>query len=237
MDATAYTMLTRQMGLWREMDMVANNVANAATTGFRQEDMVFSEYIKASPTGRSVSMGHGNISRTSYLQGTVTQTGGQMDFAIEGDGFFLIEGQGGERLSRAGNFTTNAAGELVTHDGNRVLDQGGAPVFIPPDIGNLTVGADGTISGNGRLLGQIGLVTPVDPQRMTREDGVLFISEAGFEPAQNARILQGFLESSNVEPVIAIARMIEVQRAYELGQSFLDSEDRRVRDALRSFTK
>ncbi len=131
----------------------------------------------------------------------------------------------------------NAEGDLVTPDGFRVLDAGAAPVFIPPDAGPITVAADGTISADGRLLGQIGLVQPVDAGAMTREDGVMFMAEAGFEPVENARMLQGFTENSNVNAVGAITRMIEVQRAYELGQSFLDSENQRVRDALRSFTR
>lgn len=237
MDSASYTSLSRQIGLWREMNIVANNIANSATTGYRQEGLIFSEYIKASPDGRSLSMGHGNVRNTSFVQGALTQTGGTFDFAIEGDGFFLIETPVGERLTRAGSFSTNAAGDLVTPDGLRVLDAGGAPVFVPPDAGNVSVAADGTLSADGRLLGQIGLVQPVDPAAMTREDGVMFVADAGFEPAENARMVQGFIEGSNVDAVTSLARMIEVQRAYELGQSFLDSENQRIRDALRSFTK
>lgn len=237
MDSASYTALSRQIGLWREMSLVANNIANSATTGYRQEGLIFSEFIKASPDGRSLSMGHGNTRNTSFVQGALTQTGGAFDFAIEGDGFFLVETPAGERLTRAGSFSTNAEGDLVTPDGFRVLDAGGAPVFVPPDAGRIAVAEDGTISADGRLLGQIGLVQPVDPAAMTREDGVMFVAEAGFEPAENARMLQGFTENSNVDAITALARMIEVQRAYELGQSFLDSENQRVRDALKSFTR
>jgi flagellar basal-body rod protein FlgF len=237
MDSASFSALSRQVGLWREMSIVANNIANSATTGYRQEGLIFSEYIKASPDGRSLSMGNGNTHNTSFVQGTLTQTGGTFDFAIEGDGFFLVETPAGERLTRAGSFSTNAEGDLVTPDGFRVLDAGGAPVFVPPDASPVSVSADGTISSDGRLLGQIGLVRPIDAMSMTREDGVMFVSEAGFEPAETARVLQGFTENSNVDPISALARMIEVQRAYELGQSFLDSENQRVRDSLKSFTR
>jgi flagellar basal-body rod protein FlgF len=237
MDSASYTTLSRQMGLWREMSIVANNIANSATTGYRQEGLIFSEYVKASPDGRSLSMGHGNVRNTSFVQGALTQTGGTFDFAIEGDGYFLVETPLGERLTRAGSFSPNADGDLVTPDGFRVLDAGGAPVFVPPDAGKIAVASDGTLSADGRLLGQVGLVQPIDPLGMNREDGVMFAADAGFEPVENPRILQGFVEGSNVDPITSLARMIEVQRAYELGQSFLDSENQRIRDALRSFTK
>ena len=217
--------------------MVANNIANAATTGFRQEGVVFSEYVKRVEGGESLSMATAAVRNTSMLQGTLTQTGGSLDLAIEGNGFFLIETAQGERLTRSGHFTSSAEGELVTADGNRVLDIGGAPVFLPPDAVDLSVAADGTMSAGGVPLAQIGLVQPVDVLGMIRESGVLFRADAGVEPADTGRILQGFLESSNVDPISQIARMIEVQRAYEMGQSLLEREDERIRSAIKTFIR
>lgn len=237
MDSTGYITLTRQSGLMREMQVVANNIANAATTGFRQEGVVFSEYVRGVRGGASLSMGNGNGRQTSFEQGNLTQTGGTFDFAIEGDGYFLIQTPNGERLTRAGSFTPNGAGDLVTQDGYNVLDAGGAPVFVPPDARSIAVSPDGTISADGALVGQIGLVTPVNPGAMIRESGVMFSADEGFEPSENARITQGFVESSNVDPISQLARMIEVQRAYEMGQSFLDSEDERVRRAMDAMMK
>lgn len=236
MGSVGYVTLSRQSGLMNEMRIVANNIANSATTGFRQEGLVFSEYVKSAPNQTSLSMARAQIRNTSQAQGTLTQTNGSFDFAIEGDGFFLIETPNGERLTRAGSFTPNAAGDLVTPDGYRVLDAGGAPVFIPqgPQIG---VASDGTISADGQPLGQIGVVMPTDPLDLQREDGVMFRSDSGFEPTDNARVLQGFLESSNVDPILQVARMIEVQRAYEMGQSFLEAEDERIRAAVKSLIR
>jgi len=219
-----------------ERQIVANNIANTATTGLRQEGMIFSEYVIGVEGGPSLSMGHGNVKATSYQQGTLTQTGGPFDLAIEGDAFFLIATPEGERLTRAGSFTPNGAGDLVTPDGYQVLDAGGAPVFIPPGQ-QISVAGDGTLSADGNFLGQIGLVVPNDPGGMVREGGVFFRADAGFEPAETARVAQGFLESSNVDAIGQLTRMIEVQRAYELGASFLESEDERVRAAIASLTK
>ncbi|MGJ8543972.1 MAG: flagellar hook-basal body complex protein [Sulfitobacter sp.] len=236
MDNAGYTTLTRQSGLAREMQGIANNIANMATTGFRAEGIIFSEYVRRLDDAASLSMGQGNVRNTSFDQGSLTQTGGRFDFAIEGDGFFLVQTPVGERLTRAGSFTPSAAGDLVTNDGYPVLDAGGAPLFIPPGAGDISVGPDGTLSAAGVPLGQLGMVMPADPKMMMREDGVMFRSDAGFEPAENARVIQGFLESANVNPIGQMARMIEVQRAYELGQSFLDAEDERIRAALKSLT-
>jgi flagellar basal-body rod protein FlgF len=238
LDNATYTALTRQSGLMNEMRVVANNIANLSTTGFRSEGVIFAEHIKAlGPNDPSLSMATASARQTLLAQGTLTQTGGSFDLAIEGDGFFLVETPGGERLTRAGAFTPNENGDLVTPEGFRVLDAGGTPVFVPQGAGPVGIAPDGTISAGGQPVGQIGLVNPSNILGMVREDGVRFRADDGFEPAVEGRMLQGFVEESNVNPVLEITRMIEVQRAYELGQSFLDKEDERIRSAIRALGK
>ncbi len=236
MENAGYATLSRQTGLMNEMQIVANNIANAVTTGYRQEGLIFSEYVREVDNGASLSMGFGNTRNTSFEQGTLTETGGIFDFAIEGDAFFLLETPDGDRLTRAGSFARNAAGDLVNQDGYRVLDAGGAPVFIPFGV-QILVAGDGTISANENPIGQIGLVVPNDPNAMVREGGVTLRADAGFVASATARVKQGFVENSNVNVIGQLARMIEVQRAYELGASFLESEDERVRQAISSLTK
>lgn len=237
MDNSGYVTLSRQTGLMREMRTVANNIANSATSGFRQEGVVFSEYVQSLDGAASLSMGQANVRQTSFEQGTLTQTGGVFDFAIEGDGFFLVETPRGERLTRAGSFSPNAEGDLVTQEGFRVLDPGGAPVFIPPGSTDISVSADGTISSGGDPLGELGLVMPQNLMDLRREDGVLFRADGDVQPSENGRILQRFIESSNVNPVLQLTRMIEIQRAYELGASFLEAEDERLRQALKALSQ
>jgi len=234
MENAGYTTLTRQSGLMREIQIVANNIANAATTGFRSEDILFSEHVARIENGPSISMAMANISTTSPIQGAMTATGGMFDFAIEGDGYFLVQTPAGERLTRAGNFSPNGQGDLVTKDGFPVLDAGGAPIFIPPDATDLAIAQDGTLSSNGAPIGQIGVVSPLDRGAMIREGGVLFRADQGYEPTQAPRVMQGFVESSNADPILQIARMIEVQRAYEMGQNFLQREDERLRGAIKA---
>ena len=235
MENAAYTTLTRQSGLLREMAQVANNIANLSTTGFRREGMVFSEYVQdVGPGEPSLSMATPGARIVSSLQGALIQTGGQLDFAVEGEGFFLIATPEGERLTRAGAFALSPAGDLVTPDGHPVLDAGGAPVFVPPDARTVSLAADGTLSADGAALTQVGLWRPVDPLDLSRVSGTQFAAPSGVEPVLEAVMLQGFVEESNVNPVAEITRMIEVQRAYELGQGFLDREDERIRSVMRA---
>ena len=233
MENATYAALTRQVGLQNELRLIANNIANASTTGYQTEGIVFSEYVASlGVDDPSLSMAAARVKTTDITQGTLTQTGGTFDLAIEGDGYFLIETAAGERLTRAGAFTPNGEGDLVTMDGNRVLDAGGAPVFVPQGTGPIGIAADGTISADGNPIGQIGLVTPTNPDELRRQSGTLFAAPSGFEPVDGGRMVQGFLEASNVNPILQISRMIEVQRAYELGQSFIDKEDERIRNVI-----
>lgn len=230
MDAAGYTTLSRQSGLMREMQVVANNIANISTSGFRREGTVFAEHVYRMDEGPSFSMPHATGRAVDLSQAGLSMTGGAFDFAIQGEGFFLIETPQGNRLTRAGSFTPNEAGELVTPDGNRLLDAGGAPIFVPPGSA-VSMAEDGTLSAGGTPLAQVGLWRPADPLSLRHQSGTLF--EAGeLEPVEDGQVFQGFLEESNVNPVSEIARMIEVQRAYELGQKFLDAEDSRARGVI-----
>jgi flagellar basal-body rod protein FlgF len=233
MEAGIYTTLTRQSGLMREMQVVAHNIANISTTGFRREGVIFSEYVRRMEDGPSLSMANGDARHLDLRQAGLSQTGGAFDFAIQGDGFFLIETLQGQALTRAGGFTPNAEGELVNFDGHRLLDLGGAPIFVPPDAGQVSLSPDGTLSANGVPLAQLGLWQPTDPLKMSHQGGTVFVAE-GVEPALSTTILQGFLEESNVNPISEIARMIAVQRAYEMGQGFLEKEDERMRGVIQA---
>ena len=233
MDAAGYTTLNRQSGLMREMQVVAHNIANISTAGFRREGVVFSEHIARLGKDPSLSMAYANARHVDLTQAGLANTGAPFDFAIQGEGFFLIETPDGERLTRAGSFTPSAEGELVTPDGYRLLDAGGAPIFIPPDAKAVAMASDGTLSANGQPIAQVGLWQPTDPLALRHQSGTMF-SAGDLEPAEGATVMQGMLEDSNVQPISEIARMIEVQRAYELGQKFLDAEDERVRGVIQT---
>ncbi len=217
------------------MQTVANNIANASTDGFRREGVVFSEFVvRTGPNSESLSLANASGRSSDMAQGALAQTNGTFDFAIEGPGFFLVATPEGDQLTRAGSFTPSPEGVLVASDGAPLLDAGGAPVFVPVTARSITLGADGTLSADGNPVSQIGLWEAGDPLSLSRAHGVRFDPRGDVLPVENPRMLQGFLEKSNVNPVSELTRMIEVQRAYELGQTFLNREDERVRGAIRT---
>jgi flagellar basal-body rod protein FlgF len=240
MDNPGYATLTRQTGLLKEMQVVANNIANMASTGYRREGVVFSEFVKAlDPAHDSLSMAAARAHFTSDIQGALTQTGRPLDLAVEGRGYFLIQTPEGQMLTRAGNFLRDSEGNVVTSDGMQLLDSGGAAVAVPPDAAIISVASDGTLSADGIPTAEIGLWLAPGPGTTERRAGSRFAVDGAPVPAEegSGRIVAGFLESSNVSPVAEVARMIEVQRTYELGQNFLDREDDRIRAVIRTFAR
>ncbi|MBA3326106.1 MAG: flagellar hook-basal body complex protein [Rhodobacteraceae bacterium] len=235
MDLAGYVALTRQSGLLKEIQSVANNIANLSTTGFRREGVVFAEMVEALPTeGGSVAMTAARGRYTDDVQGALVQTGGSLDMAIEGEGYFTVMTPAGERLTRAGAFARSADGEVVTMDGHALLDEGGGPIVIPFEAESVGLAADGTLSVNGEPVARVGLVTVEDQTQLFRESGVLFRADGGTIPLEDGRVVQGFLEQSNVNAVGEMARMIMVQRAYEYGQKLMDGEDERIRLVVRT---
>jgi len=235
MDNATYATLTRQSGLRQELQVLAHNIANAATDGFQREGLIFSEHVqRLEGPDTSLSMARAHARMIDRSQGQLTQTGGIFDLAIEGDGYFMVGTPDGNRLTRAGSFHPNAEGLLGTSDGALVLDPGGVPIFIPPGIREVQVGRDGSISGDGQPLGQIGVFDPAENATMTRASGVRFDVDGPMEAKENPTLSQGFLESSNVDPVLEIARLIEVQRAYERSRDIVSTEDERIRAVLQT---
>ena len=234
MDNPLYIQLTRQSGLLKEMDMIAGNLANMNTTGYRREGVIFSEFVEATPDAiGSISMTAARARYADDKQGPVTATYSPMDMAIEGEGFFQVQTANGVRLTRAGAFTLSPENTLVTLHGYPVLDNGGAPIQLPPNFKTLSVAPDGALAVDGVNLGRVGVVRPTDPQAMRRDGDTVFDPGGPVQEAPAAKIAQGFVEGSNVDSVTEITRMIEVQRAYELGQNLMDRSDEMIRTLVR----
>lgn len=233
-NALYYLALNRQVGLMRELNMVANNVANIDTPGFRRQGMIFAEFVRRTGAGDSVSMADSGARFASDRPGEVRVTGGRLDLAIEGEGHFLIRSPDGPLLTRAGAFQRSQEGLVVTSAGHPLLDSGGGTIFLPPDAREVAIAPDGTLSVDGEVQAQIGVHT-ARPETLTRIGGTAFRPEDGFEPVIAPRLRQGALERSNVNPVEEIARMIAVGRAYEQAQTLIQDEDERLRETIRTF--
>lgn len=228
MDNAGYIGLSRSAGLSRELTTIANNIANISTNGFRREGAVFAEHLKALENGDpSLSIATMTRRFVDLSQGDVTTTNNQLDFAIDGEGFFVVETPNGQRLTRDGAFSLNAESELVTSSGARVLDDSGGAIAIPPGSGAINAGNDGTIFAGGQAIGRISVVT-ADPAFLTRAGDNLFHAENGFVTAENPSVRQNALEGSNVNPVTELARLIEVQRTYESSKNLMQQENDRI---------
>lgn len=224
MDNAVYVGLSRQMALRRELDVIANNMANSDTAGFKVEDAMWRTEAKAAPrTPQSDAIAFvldDGVAR-DFTQGAMAQTSSPLDLAIEGPGFFQVSTPGGQRYTRDGRLTLDPTGKLVTQAGNAVQGEGGSDIVIDPTLGPISIAADGTISqGVGQTTTSVGKLAVVrfDDRGSLRKDGDnLYRNVSNQQPqaAPDARVRQGMLESSNVRPIEQVTRMIEVNRAYD----------------------
>jgi flagellar basal-body rod protein FlgF len=231
MSNVIYAALSRQQALMREMSIVANNVANASTTGFRRDEFIFSEYVSAIRGEPSLSQTAIGGRMIDPSRGEMIKTGAPLDIAIEGEGYFSVETPRGSRLTRAGSFAVNEEGNIVTAQGDRLSGEGGSAITIPTGASQIVVSIDGVISADGAPVGRIALVDAA-PETLMREGDNLFRVEGETTPVENAAMRQGYVEGSNVRPVAELARLIEVQRAYEMSQQMIEEEADRARRAV-----
>ncbi|MFN3352724.1 MAG: flagellar basal-body rod protein FlgF [Brevundimonas sp.] len=221
MENAAYVGLSRQLTLRRELDIVANNIANADTTGFKVEQLLTAaevgERARNFAVRGGVSFVLDNGVGRDFGQGELSQTGRTLDFAIEGEGaFFVLQDANGEAYTRDGAFTLDPEGRLTTEGGLPVLGDG-AEIVLDPNLGQPTVGPDGTISQDGLPVGRLTVVRFDNLGVLQKGGDGLYRNVANAAPveATDARIRQGMLEGSNVNPLIEITNLIEIQRSYE----------------------
>ena len=221
--------LSRQSGLLKELRVIATNVANASTDGYRREATVFTEHVDRDA---DLSLGAMRGRWADRAQGGMTATGGTYDLAIEGPGMFAVRRHGEVLLTRAGAFQTDADGTLVTKQGWPVLDEGGGPIEVPPETSEVTVSPDGTVSLDGLATARIG-VFEAPPGTLTRAGDTLLRPTGGYAALPEPRVHQGLTERSNVDPVTEIARLTEAQRLFEAGQDLMNTEHKRLEDLIR----
>jgi flagellar basal-body rod protein FlgF len=239
--------LSRQIALHRELEVVANNIANLNTTGYKADGAVFEEFLMP---GARHDRFQGADRRLSYVQdratwhdlrtGPIQRTGNPLDVTIDGDAFLVVQTPRGERYTRNGALQINATGELVTGEGHQVLGQGGPIQFQNTDR-DIAISEDGTITvregGNAKSDSARGKLRLARFDRVTqlKKDGSsLFSASADVTPQtpQKARVIQGAIEQSNVRGVVEMARMVEVTRTYSQIAGILQQHHDQRRSAI-----
>lgn len=226
--------ISRQVALRRQMDAVANNVANMNTPGYKSETILFSEYLVRPQRNVPLSFVEDKGMVRDLSEGPLTKTGNPLDLALSGEGYFIVgEGDGGQRYTRSGRFQLDNNGQIVNQQGQPVLSAAGQPITIPEGTRDITITPDGSVSADTAVVGAIGIVRFDDPRAMKREADNLYSAEETPTPDENSRVMQGMLEESNVNPVLEMTHMINVHRAYEANQRVLQDEHDRIRRAVR----
>jgi flagellar basal-body rod protein FlgF len=230
MDNSLYVGLSKQIVLQRQLDIIANNIANSDTAGFKVEALAVTEdpqapaFTLGGPAPVKFVMPNGVI--RNFGQGALRKTDSQFDVAIDGQGFFKIQTPGGERYTRDGRFRMDEAGRLVTQGGSPVLDDGGGEINLSPEKGQLTISPDGTLSQGTQRIGKLGVVTFTNLSTLEKVGDNLMQNTSNQQgvAAPDAKLRQGMLEGSNVNPILEVTRMIEVSRAYEQMAKMMDSQ-------------
>lgn len=244
MENAGYIALSRQTALWRQMDQIANNMANLNTTGFKAEHELFTDYVAQVRTDRSLFKDKVAFTQDfgmvrDLTEGALQTTGNSMDVAIKGDGYFTVETESGQQLyTRNGHFKIDGDGQLSTASGEILLNDVGQPVIVAPNETQFTVAKDGTISTENGQIGRLKLAAFDDQRALKKVANGLYDAGEQQPQAVNApHIVQGMLEQSNVNSMLEITKMINVQRAYESAQKMIDIENDRQRSAIDAYAK
>ena len=235
--------LSRQVALARELDVVANNIANIDTTGFKADGAMFEQYLSSAAPGAAGSQVSFVRDRATFVdmsRGPIEHTGNSLDLAIDGDGFFTVQTARGVRYTRGGSFQVNATGQIVTASGDTVLGDNG-PITLQPNDRQISVNRDGSISvRNGASnvdvqRGRLRIVSVPDIKRMQKDGSGTFnyVGSGAAQTDTKSRVVQGALEKSNVKGVVEMTRLIDITRSYtqvanllaqqsDLGQTAID---------------
>jgi len=228
MDNVLYVGLSRQMVLQKEIDVIANNVANVDTNGFKVESLMVQndpERVQNNPgstLNNNVNFPLDAGVVRDFSQGELKRTGGPLDLAVQGEGFFKVSTPNGERYTRDGAFTVDSKNRIVTAAGDPVQGDGG-DIALDPIKGPPSISSDGTVSQQGQVVGKVALVSFASLAALTKQGGGYFSNDSNLatQPA-DGKVRQGVLEQSNVQPIQQITRLIQVSRAYENVSQMMD---------------
>lgn len=233
METSGYIALSSQTALRQRMDVISQNVANLNTSGYKGEDMVFSEFLQETGDGKALSFVE-NVTMVRNLDaGPLSSTSNALDLAIRGEGYFGVDTPLGERYTRAGAFALDGDGRIVTADGYPVKSDVGGEIVVPPDSGEISIGRDGTVSVDTGELGRIGVFRFENEELLVKAEAQLYdpLDQAA-EPVDEPSVEQGMIEGSNVQGVLEMTKLIETVRRYQSTSKLVEDEHRRQRQMI-----
>jgi flagellar basal-body rod protein FlgF/flagellar basal-body rod protein FlgG len=248
MDNALLVGLSRQVALGRELEVVANNLANINTTGYKSDRSIFEQFLMPPASdgefpadSRDVSYVRDRTTWHNFSAGPIQRTGGPLDVAIDGNAFLVVQTAAGQRYTRNGALQISPTGALVTNTGDPVIGVGGPIQFQNTDH-DISIGEDGTITvregasaTSDSTRGQLQLASFADAGQLEKEGSSLFLAPAGVAPQPapaGVRVVQGAIEQSNVSAVSEMARMVEITRTYEQISSLLQQQNSERTTAL-----
>lgn len=236
MDNVGLITLSRQIALRRQMDIVANNIANMNTSGFKSESALFEEFLTPVATAggeEDLSFVNDYGLHRDLSPGGIKSTSNPMDIAINGEGYFVVSTPEGERYTRNGHFKLDPDGQIATNDGFSVLDKGGQAINIGLNEGPITVSKDGTVTTSLGVRGQFQVVTFEFERRLEKVgDNLYKADQIPIEP-EALDIVQGAIEQSNVKAVVEMTRMIDISRSYQSAAKLRGKSEELRTDAIK----
>ncbi|MGE3769723.1 MAG: flagellar basal-body rod protein FlgF [Bdellovibrionales bacterium] len=234
MESISLIALSRAAVLQRHMDIVANNIANSSTSGYKAERVLF-EVAETKPTpNQPLDFVIDRGSYRDFSAGDVQMTSNPLDVALNGEGFFAVRLPDGKTAyTRNGSFTINTEGMLVDHKGSIVIGEGGTELSFPAETKDISIGSDGTISTEQAVLGKLQINTFDQPQLLRPYGDNYYVADRGTPgPNVDTRVIQGAIEGSNVSGVKEMTDMMQIVRSYQSVQKILESEHERIRNAI-----
>ena len=214
MDTGIYVALSKEIGIFRDMEVTANNLANVTTTGYDSESLLFKDFLVTGNNKEGkVAFANDVATFRSTEQGTMETTNSPLDAAIQGAGYFVVQTPLGNRYTRNGNFKLNASGILVTSEGYPVLDDSGQSVLFDDTDKVVSIRDNGSINVDGSERAVLKIVQFDNEQLLQKVGNAMYKADATPKPAQNFTVVNGVLERSNVQPVLELTHMMSVSKA------------------------
>jgi len=237
MENTLYIALSYQTVMQRQMEVIANNVANASTPGFKGEQMLFVEYLADTVGKDDISFVQDIAVVRDYREGAFSKTSNPLDVAISGKGWLQVDTPAGMRYTRNGHLQIDAKNTLTTVSGHPVLAENNRPITVPPGGGRIVITPDGTVSSGDGQLGRLKLVSFQNEQELRKDAESLYLTDAPALPASQAKVMQGMVEDSNVKPIVEITNMINALREFQSAQQMIEEEHKRQLQAIDTLTQ